>query len=415
MRVIEASRLGESLELNWPLVADFLTRFIREELAWRGYEKAIVAVSGGVDSATTLALAVRALGQDRVHALFLPHRDSSPLSREHAYLVAETFGVALEEVDITPMVEAYAALTPDLTPHRKGNVMARTRMMVLFDKSQAYQALPLGTGNKTERLFGYYTWHGDDTPPVNPLGDLYKTQVWALARFLGVPEAVVAKPPTADLIPGQTDEADLGVRYLRADCHPGALPEGLPRGLPSEPGLHRGGDPAGQGGGQPHPLEAGPAHRGPPLLHGHRGVLPEAPGLPAMSDQELKTYLSRAKTIAVLGAHKDPSRPAHYVPRYLFERGYRILPVNPRFAGEELFGEKVAASLLELQSPVDILDVFRPGEALMAHLQEILALRPGLVWLQSGIRNPAFEERVREAGIPLVADRCLMVEHRRLF
>jgi predicted CoA-binding protein len=134
-----------------------------------------------------------------------------------------------------------------------------------------------------------------------------------------------------------------------------------------------------------------------------------------MSDQELKTYLSRAKAIAVLGAHKDPSRPAHYVPRYLLERGYRILPVNPRFAGEELFGAKVAASLLELQSPVDILDVFRPGEALMAHLQEILALRPGLVWLQSGIRNPAFEERVREAGIPLVADRCLMVEHRRLF
>jgi predicted CoA-binding protein len=134
-----------------------------------------------------------------------------------------------------------------------------------------------------------------------------------------------------------------------------------------------------------------------------------------MSDQELKTYLSRAKAIAVLGAHKDPSRPAHYVPRYLLERGYRILPVNPRFAGEELFGAKVAASLLELQSPVDILDIFRPGEALMAHLQEILALRPGLVWLQSGIRNPAFEERVREAGIPLVADRCLMVEHRRLF
>jgi NAD+ synthase len=115
------------------------------------------------------------------------------------------------------MVEAYAALTPDLTPHRKGNVMARTRMVVLFDKSQAYQALPLGTGNKTERLFGYYTWHGDDTPPVNPLGDLYKTQVWRLAEYLGVPEAVVKKPPTADLIPGQTDEADLGVRYLRAD------------------------------------------------------------------------------------------------------------------------------------------------------------------------------------------------------
>ncbi|WP_038055345.1 NAD+ synthase [Thermus amyloliquefaciens] len=217
MRILQAPKAQESLELNWPLVADFLTRFLQEELAWRGYEKAIVAVSGGVDSATTLALAVRALGPKGVHALFLPHRESSPLSREHAHLVAEAFGVELEEVDITPMVEGYAAQTPDLTPHRKGNLMARARMMVLFDKSQAYQALPLGTGNKTERLFGYFTWHGDDTPPVNPLGDLYKTQVWGLARHLGVPEAVVAKAPTADLIPGQTDEADLGVRYLRAD------------------------------------------------------------------------------------------------------------------------------------------------------------------------------------------------------
>jgi len=134
-----------------------------------------------------------------------------------------------------------------------------------------------------------------------------------------------------------------------------------------------------------------------------------------MSDQKLKTYLSRAKTIAVLGAHKDPSRPAHYVPRYLFERGYRVLPVNPRFAGEELFGERVVGSLLDLQEPVDILDVFRPPSALMGHLEEVLALKPGLVWLQSGIRNPEFEKALEGVGIPVVADRCLMVEHRRLF
>ncbi|KGQ22876.1 NAD+ synthase [Thermus filiformis] len=217
MRVLEAQRAQEVLELNWPLVADFLTRFIREELSWRGYEKAVVAVSGGVDSATTLALAVRALGGESVHALFLPHRQSSPESWAHARLVAEAFGVGLEVVDITPMVEGYAEKVPSMTPRRRGNLMARARMMVLFDKAEEYHALPLGTGNKTERLFGYFTWHGDDAPPVNPLGDLYKTQVWRLAEFLGVPEEVVRKPPTADLEPGQTDEADLGVRYLRAD------------------------------------------------------------------------------------------------------------------------------------------------------------------------------------------------------
>ncbi|GAB5603610.1 CoA-binding protein [Thermus sp. FJN-A] len=134
-----------------------------------------------------------------------------------------------------------------------------------------------------------------------------------------------------------------------------------------------------------------------------------------MEDEALRAYLEGARTIAVLGAHKDPSRPAHYVPRYLREAGYRILPVNPRFQGEELFGEKAVASLLDLKGPVDILDVFRPPSALMGHLEEILALRPGLVWLQSGIRHPAFEGALEAAGIPVVADRCLMVEHRRLF
>ncbi|NHK39246.1 CoA-binding protein [Thermus thermophilus] len=134
-----------------------------------------------------------------------------------------------------------------------------------------------------------------------------------------------------------------------------------------------------------------------------------------MNDQELRAYLSQAKTIAVLGAHKDPSRPAHYVPRYLREQGYRVLPVNPRFQGEELFGEEAVASLLDLKEPVDILDVFRPPSALMDHLPEVLALRPGMVWLQLGIRHPEFEKALKEAGIPVVADRCLMVEHKRLF
>ncbi len=217
MNVIRGVPAHEVLELDYPLVADALVRFIREELGGRGFDRAVVAVSGGVDSAVTLALAAQALGAGNVHALNLPHRDSSPESAEHARLVARRFGVELETVDITPMVEGYAGQTPGLSPRRKGNVMARARMIVTFDKSEQYHALPLGTGNKTERLFGYFTWHADDSPPVNPLGDLYKTQVWALAEFLGVPDAIVKKPPTADLEPDQTDEADLGVRYRRAD------------------------------------------------------------------------------------------------------------------------------------------------------------------------------------------------------
>ncbi len=217
MKKIKGAPGGETLALDLAVTTDFLVRFIQKELAWRGYEKALVAVSGGVDSATTLALAARALGPEKVHAVALPHKESSPESLAHARLAAKTFGVKLEVIDITAMVEGYAEQRPDLTPYRKGNVKARARMIVLFDLSMAYHALPLGTGNKTERLFGYFTWHGDDSPPINPLGDLYKTQVWALAEHLGVPEEIVNKPPTADLEPGQTDEADLGLKYARAD------------------------------------------------------------------------------------------------------------------------------------------------------------------------------------------------------
>lgn len=217
LRIVESVPGREVLGLNYTLLNKFLERFIREELAWRGYSKAVVATSGGVDSAVTLALAARALGPENVHALFMPHKISQPASRRHAELVANTFGVSLETVDITPMVEGYAEQNFSITPRRKGNVMARSRMIVLFDKSEEYHALPLGTGNKTERFFGYFTWHADDSPPVNPLGDLYKTQVWGLAGYLGIPEEVVKKPPTADLEAGQTDETDLGIQYLRAD------------------------------------------------------------------------------------------------------------------------------------------------------------------------------------------------------
>ena len=128
----------------------------------------------------------------------------------------------------------------------------------------------------------------------------------------------------------------------------------------------------------------------------------------------MRDLLRRARTILVLGAHRDPSRPAHYVPAYLRAAGYRILPVNPRFAGEVLFGERVRADLDEVQERVDILDVFRRGEAVLAELEKIRTLAPGLVWLQPGAEHPELERALREAGIPVVAGRCLMVEHRRL-
>jgi NAD+ synthetase len=147
----------------------------------------------------------------------LPYRTSHPESLDHAQLVIDRLGIKSLTVDITPAVDGYLASAPDADANRRGNVMARQRMIVLFDLSQQYAALPLGTGNKSERLLGYFTWHADDAPPVNPLGDLFKTQVWALARHVGVPEEIVAKPATADLVQGQTDEGDFGIAYARAD------------------------------------------------------------------------------------------------------------------------------------------------------------------------------------------------------
>src|SRR5207244_3405111 len=132
--------------------------------------------------------------------------------------VVEAPGIQERTVDISAAVDGRAGAVQDLpSPGRLGNIMARTRMITLFDVSAAHRALPVGTGNKTERLFGYFTWHADDSPPVNPLGDLYKTQVWSLARRLGVPDVIINKPASADLIVGQTDETDFGISYAKAD------------------------------------------------------------------------------------------------------------------------------------------------------------------------------------------------------
>jgi len=209
--------LPPSLDIDPALTERWLVEFIRDEFARRGFTRAVVGLSGGVDSAVTTYLAARALGAANVLPVRMPYRTSSPESLAHAQLVVDALGLDARTVDISAAVDGYLAHEPDADGARRGNVMARTRMIVLFDLSARHRALPLGTGNKTERLFGYYTWHADDSPPVNPLGDLYKTQVWALARHLGVPREIVDKPASADLVQGQTDEGDFGIRYARAD------------------------------------------------------------------------------------------------------------------------------------------------------------------------------------------------------
>ncbi len=207
-----------SLDIDPVLVEEWLVGFLRDEFGRRGFTDAVIGLSGGIDSAVVAALAARALGPGHVHGILMPYRTSSPDSLAHAELVAQSLGIHTRTVHITGAVDAYLEHEPDAGDARRGNVMARMRMIVLFDLSAKLRALPLGTGNKSERLLGYFTWHADDSPPVNPIGDLYKTQVWALARHLGVPAEVIEKPPSADLIEGQTDEGDFGVSYARADA-----------------------------------------------------------------------------------------------------------------------------------------------------------------------------------------------------
>ena len=205
------------LSIDGALTEAWLTTFIHDELRQRDYEKGIVALSGGLDSAVTAFLAVKAMGAKNIIGVRLPYRTSSPESLEHAQLVIDALGIDARTLDISAAVDGYFINEPEADNTRRGNVMARVRMIANFDLGAHYKALPLGTGNKTERLLGYFTWHGDDAPPVNPLGDLYKTQVRQLAQHLGVPAAIVNKAPSADLHQGQTDEADMGIVYERAD------------------------------------------------------------------------------------------------------------------------------------------------------------------------------------------------------
>lgn len=207
-----------NLAVNAPVLTDWLVAFLQDEITRRrGFTKAVVGLSGGVDSALVTFLLARALGPQNVYAIRMPYKASARESLDHADLVVQATGVNVQTIEITEAVDGYLKFAPDADGRRRGNVMARTRMIVIFDQSQKLGTLPVGTGNKTERLFGYFTWHADDSPPVNPLGDLYKTQVWALSRYIGVPDVIINKPASADLIVGQTDESDFGISYQRAD------------------------------------------------------------------------------------------------------------------------------------------------------------------------------------------------------
>jgi NAD+ synthetase len=226
--------------VNPHITEQWLIAFLQDELvARRRIPQAVIGLSGGVDSAVTAFLCAKALGPQNVHAIRMPYKTSSAASLSDAHLVVEALGIHEHTIDISAAVDGYLQYEPDADTRRRGNVMARVRMVVLFDQSAKFNALPIGTGNKTERLLGYFTWHADDTPPVNPIGDLYKTQVWELARHLGVPQALIDKAPSADLEANQTDEADLGITYAKADAILARMLEGYTDDQLAERGFER--------------------------------------------------------------------------------------------------------------------------------------------------------------------------------
>ena len=199
-------------------VKEILINFISDEVRKFGFKKGIIGLSGGVDSAVSAYLIVEALGVENVVGVMMPYRASNPTSLEDAKLVAKNLGIKTILIDISPMVEAYSEMKEKGVDRiRRGNFMARIRMAVLYDISCKEKGLVVGTGNKTETLLGYTTLYGDSACAINPLGDLYKTQVWRLAKSLGVPKRIIEKPPSADLWAGQTDEGELGVNYILAD------------------------------------------------------------------------------------------------------------------------------------------------------------------------------------------------------
>jgi NAD+ synthase len=205
------------LTINTDLARKILTGFISSEIMRAGYSRAVINLSGGLDSTLSCYLAAEAMGAENVLALRLPYKTSTPDSLEHAQMVIDTLGVQTLTIPITEMVEPLIEHFPDMSRVRQGNIMARMRMIVLYDQSEAFHGLAVGTGNKTEILLGYTTLYGDAACAINPLGDLYKTQARQLARDMGIPAAIIDKAPSADLWIGQTDEGELGFTYAEVD------------------------------------------------------------------------------------------------------------------------------------------------------------------------------------------------------
>ena len=208
---------SDPLKLNMKIVEELLVRFLRDEIQKAGFTKAVVGLSGGVDSAVSATLAARALGKRNVVGVLLPYKSSNPQSSKDAMLVAKKLGIGAVTVSISEMVDVYCEAHKVRDRTRKGNIMARMRMIVLYDVSVKERALVVGTSNKTEIMLGYGTLFGDTACALNPLGDLYKTQIRQLAEALKIPDRIVKKAPSADLWIGQTDEGEMGLEYRKTD------------------------------------------------------------------------------------------------------------------------------------------------------------------------------------------------------